>query len=265
MSDIPVVSYYDTFPKPVYERYFTTPQIVHDTFYAGFTRTNYQLSEKDSAWHLIRPHFCCVNVGYPDQRALDEVVAYLYQDSLQNPAEWYFQRDYNHGRFFLFPLLTPPDTTNPGDTILNPADTLVILPGDTLVIGGDTIVNTGDTVIVPPGGPVIIGGDTIAVGPGDTIIVSPGGTPGVGLRQTDLLYRYTALQPNPATDKVRITSSFGLSRIEAYDAKGRLVKELSIPNSQFSTNLDVSSWPRGAYLLRIHTPAGTTTKKLLIQ
>ena len=30
-------------------------------------------------------------------------------------------------------------------------------------------------------------------------------------------------------------------------------------------SLDVSSWPRGTYLLRILTPAGPTTKKLLIQ
>ena len=27
--------------------------------------------------------------------------------------------------------------------------------------------------------------------------------------------------------------------------------------------LDVSSWPSGAYLLRIHTPQGIATKKLL--
>jgi len=30
-------------------------------------------------------------------------------------------------------------------------------------------------------------------------------------------------------------------------------------------DLDVSSWPSGTYLLRITTPTGTTTKKLLIQ
>ena len=73
----------------------------------------------------------------------------------------------------------------------------------------------------------------------------------------------TAVMPNPATNKVRVTSSFGLTRIETYDAKGRLVQTL--PASGLKADLDISTWPRGTYLLRIFTPAGPTTKKLLIQ
>ena len=100
------------------------------------------------------------------------------------------------------------------------------------------------------------------VNPGDTII-NPGDT--LAIRTNDILYRYTALQPNPASDKVKVLSSFGISCIEAYDLKGRKVYEVRTPNSEFSISLDVSSWPRGTYLLRIQTPAGPTTKKLLIQ
>ena len=87
----------------------------------------------------------------------------------------------------------------------------------------------------------------------------------VSVQQADPVYRYTAVAPNPATGKVKVTSSFGISSLEAYDAQGRKVHEFQIPNSEFSINLDVSSWPRGTYLLRIQTPAGPTTKKLLVQ
>ena len=98
--------------------------------------------------------------------------------------------------------------------------------------------------------------------PGDTI--NPGGDT-LAIDRNDPVYRYTNVAPNPATETVRVTSSFGLSRIEAYDLKGHLISEFRTPNSEFSTTLDVSSWPRGTYLLRITTPAGPTTKKLLIQ
>ena len=93
---------------------------------------------------------------------------------------------------------------------------------------------------------------------------NPGGDT-LAIDRNDPVYRYTNVAPNPATETVRVTSSFGLSRIEAYDLKGHLISEFRTPNSEFSTTLDVSSWPRGTYLLRITTPAGPTTKKLLIQ
>ena len=228
---------------------------------------------------------------------------------------------YSFDHNFLYAITTPADTTPaPIDTltsgyiVLRPSNTLVITPGDTLIVAGDTLVNlgdtlvvaTGDTLVLPTGEVLILAiGDTLVVNPGDTLFVNPdgsivlssGGTvvilsssgsssgggddPGVGVQQADLVYRYTAVAPNPATGKVKVTSSFGISSLEAYDLKGRKVHEFraegcehletsrycseSIPNSEFSINLDVSSWPRGTYLLRILTPLGPTTKKLLLQ
>ena len=94
----------------------------------------------------------------------------------------------------------------------------------------------------------------------------PSDTTGVGLHGADLIYRYTTLQPNPASDRVSVLSSFGITAIEAYDPRGRLVYTNTFKHSHIHTfSLDVSSWPRGTYLLRILTPAGPTTKKLLIQ
>ena len=202
-------------------------------------------------------------------RCLDEVMA-VYYPRCDDLGEWQFYRDYIHFIPFLFPILTPPDTTvNPGDPIVNPidtvvtpADTLVVLPGDTIVIGGDTLVNTGDTLVIISGEPFVIGGDTLVVNPGDTVIVIHGSNP-LSISQPDLVYRYTALQPNPATQRVTVTSSFGISRIEAYDTRGRRIFETHA--SGLKADLDISSWPRGTYLLRILTPAGPTTKKLLVQ
>ena len=54
-----------------------------------------------------------------------------------------------------------------------------------------------------------------------------------------------------------------ITRIEADDLRGRLLFET--PASGLKADLDISTWPRGTYLLRIQTPAGPTTKKLLIQ
>ena len=209
---------------------------------------------------------------------------------------------------FIFPIIAPPDTTiNPGDTIvphpgnpvdtllsgeyiLHPGNTLVIAPGDTLVIGGDTLVNNGDTLTVTLGDTAVIAGipfvvspgDTLLAGPGDTLFVGPdgsvtvnpggtiavgsgsGGNPGVGVQTTDMLYRYTAVSPNPATGRATVTSSFGLSRIDAFDAQGRLIA--SFPDLHaYRHTLDTRAWPRGTCLLRIHTPLGTTTKKLLLR
>jgi hypothetical protein len=60
-----------------------------------------------------------------------------------------------------------------------------------------------------------------------------------------------------------VLSSFGLSHIEAYNAGGQKVYEA--PASGLEAVIDVAPWPRGTYLLRITTPLGTVTKKLLVQ
>ena len=253
---------------PVYERYFHSPQVIVGDFYVGFTQRTAPGSDAGISMAVTVASF----VGSePDTFLLRKPA---YQVPRDGRIVWritplhYVQEDY-----FIFPIITPPDTTvNPFDTIVNsrdtivvnPGDSVIVIPGDTLILGSDTLVNTGDTVIVIPGEPVIIGGDTIVVNPGDSIIVIPGGDPGVGLQPNDLIYRYTNVAPNPARNSVRITSSFGISRIEAYDLRGRRIYE-SPQLSTFSFPLSTIDWPRGTYLLRITTPAGPTTKKLLIQ
>ncbi len=75
--------------------------------------------------------------------------------------------------------------------------------------------------------------------------------------------RYVAVQPNPATDKATVLSSVGLTQVEVFDIAGNrvLVQEAS----GLSAKLDVGILPRGTYIIRIHTPMGTTARKLLLQ
>ena len=262
---------------PMYERYFSAPVTVADSFYIGRRLRTDHIDGRDVILPMLSDtlthgiQYLARNCDY----ILDWGESFGIIDTIQG---WHYGWFPYVMHPFLFPILAPPDTTvnpidttvTPIDTVVNPGDTLVVLPGDTIVIGGDTIVNTGDTVIVIPGEPVIIGGDTLVVNPGDSIIVIPGNTD-VGIQPNDLIYRYTNVAPNPARNSVRITSSFGISRIEAYDLRGRRIdlrgrRIYESPQlSTFSFPLSTIDWPRGTYLLRITTPAGPTTKKLLIQ
>ena len=89
----------------------------------------------------------------------------------------------------------------------------------------------------------------------------PGDTTGVS--QADMVSRYVTVQPNPATEEARVLSSFGIERIDAYTGDGRCI--LSQKADGLQAVLDVRGWASGTYLLRVTTPMGTTTKKLLVR
>ena len=72
------------------------------------------------------------------------------------------------------------------------------------------------------------------------------------------------MHPNPASHAVEIVSSLPMTHIEVADVLGRVVGTYPQSN-QNSFTLDVSPLSTGTYLLRITTPAGSTTKKLLVQ
>ena len=114
----------------------------------------------------------------------------------------------------------------------------ILTPGENLI----------DTTIV----------DTTTV---DTTIVDTGGT--VAIRMPEYFGRYVSVSPNPATGSAEVLSSFGISRVEVFNAAGRKVMDLKAEG--LKATLDVSKLPSGAYLLRIHTPQGMTTKKLVVR
>ena len=79
------------------------------------------------------------------------------------------------------------------------------------------------------------------------------------------LDRLTGVMPNPAAETAKVVSSFGISRIEAYNMAGERVHEQRVPDGSLSATLDLRRWPTGAYVLRIHTPQGIATKKLTVR
>ena len=82
-------------------------------------------------------------------------------------------------------------------------------------------------------------------------------------RESNGMGAFVTVQPSVATDRARVLSSFGLTHVEACDASGRQV--YSQPAQGLSHTIDIASWPRGLYLLRITTPFGSTTKKLVAE
>ncbi|MBR5091993.1 MAG: T9SS type A sorting domain-containing protein [Bacteroidales bacterium] len=78
-----------------------------------------------------------------------------------------------------------------------------------------------------------------------------------------VLERYVNLMPNPASEQVRLVSSFGLTRVEAYNEAGKRVYDGAA--SGYGAVLDLQGWPAGLYLLRVHTRMGVVTKKLVVR
>ena len=85
----------------------------------------------------------------------------------------------------------------------------------------------------------------------------------VAIGKVDMDSRLVSLTPNPASDCINIVSGIEMERVEAYNAEGRRMAEQ--PASGYEATLAVKAWPAGTYLLRITTPMGTVTKKLLVQ
>ena len=71
------------------------------------------------------------------------------------------------------------------------------------------------------------------------------------------------LKPNPAHSMVEIASAAPLRRIEAYDMQGHSV--FSSEASGTTAAIDISAWPRGTYLVTIHTASGSKTQKLAVE
>ena len=69
--------------------------------------------------------------------------------------------------------------------------------------------------------------------------------------------------PNPAHDVVNVLSSYQLKSVAVYDLTGRQLLEQ--PADGMTATVDVSSLPRGTYILAIRTLQGVATKRLLVE
>ena len=77
-----------------------------------------------------------------------------------------------------------------------------------------------------------------------------------------LVDELTYIMPNPASEKVTVSSSFGILRIGLYSVSGKTVVEKEV--KALSTDLDISSCPPGFYIVRIQTNRGIVSKRLVI-
>ncbi len=244
--------YLNNWIAPMYERYFDSAITLSDTFYVGMTEFNpHNYHYKDSIYNYrYRPLELCWNYADPNddnyEFSRNRLIYCTYQRDTNNAI---VSRTWQNGvegasYFILYPILTPPDS----DYVFDSQDTTVVNPGDTIVLGNDTIA-MGDTLIVCD--TTIVGGDTIVNY--DTILT---------IGQADLMQRLTGVMPNPAAEKARVVSSFGMSMVKVYNAGGELVHSQRADG--LYVDLDVSRWPAGTYLVRIHTPQGIATKRLVV-
>lgn len=73
-----------------------------------------------------------------------------------------------------------------------------------------------------------------------------------------------AIQPNPATDWLKISSVLPISNIEITDARG--LAYLTLKSEDLSgSHINISEWPKGVYFVKIFTQKGTTIKKVIRQ
>jgi hypothetical protein len=72
------------------------------------------------------------------------------------------------------------------------------------------------------------------------------------------------ISPTPATDQLRISTGSinGMMKYILFDCTGRQC--LEIQNNGSTTDLNVGSFSRGIYFLRIETVVGAITKKIVL-
>lgn len=71
------------------------------------------------------------------------------------------------------------------------------------------------------------------------------------------------IMPNPAQDKVKVTSPYNISSVVVFDAMGNVVMRCE-PGSM-SYTLDISSLTKGVYVVAIVTKQGTVNKRLVVK
>ena len=71
-----------------------------------------------------------------------------------------------------------------------------------------------------------------------------------------------SIYPNPTTGELRMENGeWRMENVEVFDIYG--IKQFSIFNFQFSTQIDISHLPAGIYFVRITTEKGVVTKKVV--
>ncbi len=253
---------------PMYEQYFNAPIIVVDSFYVGMT----QYIPRDNYNDVFAcPPLALGAVGTGSPRNL-KTISYWLQGTSPGWKTGHFD---NYP--LIFPILTPEPSVVTGDTNIISSDTVIV--GDTLfvtdsivvwdtVVVNDTSINcdtlySSDTTVICDTTvsidtivtlDTIVRVDTVLLN--DTTLVIP---------ERGLMGRLIGVMPNPATATAKVVSSFGVTMVEVFNTAGERIHTLRLPDAPLTATLDVRRWPRGSYIVRIHTPMGTTSRKLVVQ
>ena len=73
------------------------------------------------------------------------------------------------------------------------------------------------------------------------------------------------VKPNPAREKVNVTSEEGIRHLEVIDMNGRTLIRRTCEDRTQSVTLDISHLPRGTYAVRVKTDRTTAIEKLVVQ
>lgn len=81
------------------------------------------------------------------------------------------------------------------------------------------------------------------------------------LAVSDVIKNEVNVFPNPASDFINIKSNESIKSIKLYDIKGSLIKTEN--SSDKTLKLDISSLPKGNYIISTETESGIETKKII--
>jgi len=87
----------------------------------------------------------------------------------------------------------------------------------------------------------------------------------VGINETNANNKNINIYPNPATDKITISSNEKINTIEIYNMIGENVYTISNPGISASNEIDVSNFKKGIYFAKIYQPEKISTEKIAIQ
>lgn len=79
----------------------------------------------------------------------------------------------------------------------------------------------------------------------------------------NMLENYIRIMPNPANDKVAVTSSYRIDCIEIFALDGKKVKQMQVDG--LMSQIDVSDLVRGTYIIRTYTNHGVSSKRLVLR
>ncbi len=71
------------------------------------------------------------------------------------------------------------------------------------------------------------------------------------------------LMPNPAQEGVTVLSNYRMEAVDIYHSNGK--KIVSTTPQSYAARFGVADWPKGVYIVVVHTILGDVTKKLVVE